>query len=165
MDGIHDKLDNYYERLRSYQASSSGSQDGTEHGNKSGHKITILDPQGAFLQKWNKIFVFCCVIGVSLDPLFLYIPVLDQKRNCLGLDKKLQIIVSSLRTATDMFYIMHILFQFRTGFIAPSSRVFGRGELVQDLGEIVKRYSFYFIVDILAILPLPQVNKINSSPG
>ncbi|CAM8941932.1 unnamed protein product [Rhodiola kirilowii] len=150
MDTLCDTFENCYDWIKSFGSS-------TQQGKKSGPKISILDPQGAFLQKWNKIFVFCCVIGVSLDPLFLYIPVLDQKRNCLGLDRKLQIIVSSLRTATDLFYVVHMVFQFRTGFIAPSSRVFGRGELVDDVRAIVKRYSFYFIVDILAILPLPQI--------
>ncbi|KAL2556192.1 Cyclic nucleotide-gated ion channel 1 [Forsythia ovata] len=71
-----------------------------------GSRKKILDPQGPFLQKWNKIFV-------------------------LG---------------------------FRTGFIAPSSRVFGRGVLVEDSWKIAKRYlSSHFVVDILAVLPLPQV--------
>ncbi|TVU33299.1 hypothetical protein EJB05_25109, partial [Eragrostis curvula] len=46
---------------------------------------------------------------------------------------------------------------FRTGFIAPSSRVFGRGVLVEDTFAIGKRYlSTYFLVDFLAVLPLPQ---------
>ncbi|KAK7858598.1 cyclic nucleotide-gated ion channel 1 [Quercus suber] len=45
-----------------------------------------------------------------------------------------------------------------TRFIRSSSRVFGRGELIDDPVAIAKRYiSTYFIIDILAILPLPQV--------
>ncbi|KAM1054814.1 hypothetical protein ACFX2I_002117 [Malus domestica] len=87
----------------------------------------ILDPQGPFLQKWNKIFVLACIIAVSLDPLFFYIPVIDDKKKCLGLDRKMEITASVLRSFADIFYIVHIIFQFRTGFIAPSSRVFGRG--------------------------------------
>ncbi|KAI3498007.1 hypothetical protein L1887_33693 [Cichorium endivia] len=48
----------------------------------------------------------------------------------------------------------------RTGFIAPSSRVFGRGVLVEDSWEIAKKYmSSYFLVDILDVLPLPQLRK------
>nr|POF23683.1 cyclic nucleotide-gated ion channel 1 [Quercus suber] len=43
-------------------------------------------------------------------------------------------------------------------FIRSSSRVFGRGELIDDPVAIAKRYiSTYFIIDILAILPLPQM--------
>lgn len=117
-----------------------------------------LNPQGKFLQKWNKIFVLSCVIAVSVDPLFFYIPIVIDSKKCLDLDNKLQITASVLRSFTDIFYIVHIIFQFRTGFIAPSSRVFGRGVLVEDAWEIAKRYmSTYFLVDILAVLPLPQV--------
>ncbi|XP_077251273.1 cyclic nucleotide gated channel 1 [Tasmannia lanceolata] len=118
----------------------------------------ILDPQGAFLQRWNRIFVLSCVIAVSVDPLFFYIPVVNHDKKCLGLDHNLEITASVLRSFTDIFYVLHILFQFRTGFIAPSSRVFGRGVLVDDSLAIARRYlSSYFLIDILAVLPLPQV--------
>ncbi|KAK3026457.1 hypothetical protein RJ639_041867, partial [Escallonia herrerae] len=123
-----------------------------------GSRRKILDPQGAFLQKWNKIFVLSCMIAISLDPLFFYIPVIDDDNKCLKLDSKLETTASVLRSFTDIFYVIHIIFQFRTGFIAPSSRVFGRGVLVEDAWAIARRYlSSYFIIDILAVLPLPQV--------
>ncbi|KAK9143993.1 hypothetical protein Syun_013393 [Stephania yunnanensis] len=139
---------------RSLNLGSLNRSEGT--GSKSGKKI--LDPQGSFLQRWNKIFVISCVIAVSLDPLFFYIPVIDSEKNCLSLDKKLEITACVLRFFTDVFYILHIIFQFRTGYIAPSSRVFGRGDLVEDLVLIAKRYlASYFLIDILAVLPLPQV--------
>lgn len=125
-----------------------------------GSSKKILDPQGSFLQKWNKIFVLSCMLAVSLDPLFFYIPVIDDDRKCLVLDKKLEKTASVLRSFTDIFYIIHIIFQFRTGFIAPYSRVFGRGVLVEDGWEIAKRYmTSYFLIDILAVLPLPQVSN------
>ncbi|MED6144313.1 Cyclic nucleotide-gated ion channel 1 [Stylosanthes scabra] len=118
----------------------------------------ILDPQGPFLQRWNKIFVLSCLIAVSLDPLFFYVPVIDDDRKCLSLDRKMEITATVLRSFSDIFYIIHIIFQFRTGFIAPSSRVFGRGVLVEDSWAIAMKYlSSYFLVDILAVLPLPQV--------
>ncbi|KAK7385019.1 hypothetical protein VNO78_30726 [Psophocarpus tetragonolobus] len=118
----------------------------------------ILDPQGPFLQKWNKIFVLLCVIAVSLDPLFFYVPVIDDARKCLSLDTNMEITATVLRSFSDALYIIHMIFQFRTGFIAPSSRVFGRGVLVEDSWAIARRYlSSYFLVDILAVLPLPQV--------
>ncbi|CAJ1972340.1 unnamed protein product [Sphenostylis stenocarpa] len=118
----------------------------------------ILDPQGPFLQRWNKIFVLLCVIAVSLDPLFFYVPVIDDEKKCLSLDSKMEITATVLRSFSDAFYIIHMIFQFHTGFIAPSSRVFGRGVLVEDSWAIARRYlSTYFLVDILAVLPLPQV--------
>ncbi|XP_042395381.1 cyclic nucleotide-gated ion channel 1-like isoform X1 [Zingiber officinale] len=121
-------------------------------------KTKILDPQGQFLQRWNKIFVITCVIAVSVDPFFFYIPVIKDGNNCLYLHKKIKITASILRSFVDSFYLLRILFQFRTGFIAPSSRIFGRGVLVEDLFAIAKRYlSSYFIIDILSVLPLPQM--------
>ncbi|KAM3282497.1 hypothetical protein P3S67_026142 [Capsicum chacoense] len=118
----------------------------------------ILDPQEPFLQFWNKIFVLACIISVAIDPLFLYILVIDSKKKCIDLDHTLRIPISILRSVTDLFYVYHIVLQFRTGFIAPSSQVFGRGELIEDPYLIAKRYfSSYFFIDILAVLPLPQI--------
>lgn len=124
---------------------------------KSSEKV-IFDPQDKFLQRWNKIFVLTCIAAISVDPLFFYLPVIDKKSECLDIDHNLAITATVLRTITDIFYLMHMGLQFRTAFIAPSSRIFGRGELVIDPIQIAKRYlSTYFIIDFLAVLPLPQV--------
>ncbi|CAL5397676.1 unnamed protein product [Camellia sinensis] len=145
-------------RIRSLKKPLGRNQLNDQPTKQLGHKKTILDPQGPFLQKWNKFFVLACVISLSLDPLFFYIPVIDSKKKCLGLDHSLGITACVLRSFTDVLYILHILFQFRTGFIDPFSRVFGRGELTKDPYAIAKRYlCSYFIIDILAILPLPQL--------
>lgn len=118
----------------------------------------IFDPQDKFLLTWNKFFVVSCILAVSLDPLFFYLPVFDQSKTCLGIDQNLAIIATTIRTFVDSFYLIHMALQFRTAFIAPSSRVFGRGELVIDPTQIAKRYlKWYFIIDFLAIFPLPQV--------
>ncbi|XP_016205265.1 cyclic nucleotide-gated ion channel 1 [Arachis ipaensis] len=134
-------------------------------------RSNILDPQGRTLEKWNKIFVITCVMAISVDPLFFYIPVINDKEKCLNLDGTLRITTSVLRTFFDLFYILRIIFQFRTGFIAPSTRVFGRGEVNNNPVAIMKRYlSSYFIIDILSIIPIPQVlvlavtPKMKSSP-
>lgn len=121
-------------------------------------KNRIFDPQGQFMQKWNKIFLVSCVFAMAWDPLFFYILVIDGKKQCFKLDGNLKIIACILRTLTDLFYLLHIILQFRTGFISPTSRVLGRGELIMDHAVIARRYlSSYFIVVILAVLPLPQV--------
>ncbi|XP_041009948.1 cyclic nucleotide-gated ion channel 1-like [Juglans microcarpa x Juglans regia] len=146
-----DRINRIKKSLKSYSFNSAVTQG-------SGSRKKILDPQGTFLQKWNKIFVLSCVIAVSLDPLFFYVPVINDAQKCLELDKKMETTAIILRSFTDIFYIIHIIFQFRTGFIAPSSRVFGRGVLVEDAWAIARRYlSSYFLIDILAVLPLPQV--------
>ncbi|XP_052192580.1 cyclic nucleotide-gated ion channel 1-like isoform X2 [Diospyros lotus] len=120
-------FERFFEWIKRFTSSSSAHRSDVHQPTKRlGARTKILDPQGAFLQKWNKIFVLVCVIAVSLDPLFFYIPVIDGKRKCLSLDRPLEITACVLRSFTDIFYVLHIIFQFRTGFIAPSSRVFGR---------------------------------------
>ncbi|KAK6135349.1 hypothetical protein DH2020_030909 [Rehmannia glutinosa] len=151
-------LESGSERIKKFTGSVRSFSLGKFLADEEGSKRKILDPQGSFLQKWNKIFVLSCMIAVSLDPLFFYIPIINDEKKCLDLDGKLELAASILRSFTDIFYLIHIIFQFRTGFIAPSSRVFGRGVLVQDSWAIAKRYlSSYFIIDILAVLPLPQI--------
>ncbi|KAK7332752.1 hypothetical protein VNO80_29507 [Phaseolus coccineus] len=126
----------------------------------------ILDPKDPMLQKWNKIFVISCVLAVSVDPFFFYIPVINDKEKCLDMSGSLQITASVFRTFFDLFYILHIIFQFKTGFIPPSSRVFGSGDLNDDPVAITKRYlTSYFIIDVLSIIPLPQVIVLAIHPN
>ncbi|KAJ6296146.1 hypothetical protein OIU78_024059 [Salix suchowensis] len=61
----------------------------------------IFDPQDKFLQFCNKLFLISY--------------------------RKLATIATTLRTIVDAFYLIRMALQFRTAFIAPSSRVFGRG--------------------------------------
>ncbi|KAL5574461.1 hypothetical protein UlMin_016160 [Ulmus minor] len=119
---------------------------------------TIFDPQDKSLLLWNRLFVISCIFAVSVDPFFFYLPVFNHKSNCLGMDTKLAVTTTTLRTVIDVFYLFRMALQFRTAFIAPSSRVFGRGELVIDPHQIAMRYlQHYFIIDFLSVLPLPQI--------
>ncbi|KAK6122136.1 hypothetical protein DH2020_044126 [Rehmannia glutinosa] len=89
----------------------------------------IFDPQDKLLTIWNKLFVMSCILGVSVDPLFFFLPVLNKSSICLDIDRKLAITATTLRTIVDAFYLIHMALQFRNAYIAPSSRVFGRAEL------------------------------------
>ncbi|KAH9625237.1 hypothetical protein KSS87_004518 [Heliosperma pusillum] len=101
---------------------------------------------------------FLCYFRLAWDALFFYIPVVDGKNNCLYTDLTLEIIASVVRTFIDLFYLGHIILQFHTGYISPDSRKFGRGEPVKNLKYIATRYlKSHFIVDVLAVLPLPQI--------
>jgi cyclic nucleotide gated channel len=52
-----------------------------------------------------------------------------------------------------------MILKFRTAFVAPNSRVFGRGELVRDPDQIAIRYlKNDFIIDLAAMLPIPQAS-------
>ncbi|KAL4597924.1 hypothetical protein ACB092_11G023400 [Castanea dentata] len=125
---------------------------------ESAPRRTFIDPRRQFLQTWNKIFMLSCVISMALDPLFFYIPVIHDKDKCLDSDLTLAKIACVLRSLFDAFYVLHIIFQFRTGFTTPYSLVFGLGEPIADPVAVAKRYlSTHFLIDILSILPLPQV--------
>ncbi|CAD5172047.1 unnamed protein product [Musa acuminata subsp. malaccensis] len=120
----------------------------------------IFDPQDKFLFHMNRLFLISCILAVSVDPLFYYLPIKDEneKSMCLGIDRKLAVVSTTLRTIIDFFYLIRMALQFRTAYIAPSTRVFGRGELVIDPTQIAKQYlRSNFVVDFLSVLPLPQI--------
>lgn len=118
----------------------------------------VFDPQDKTLLYWNKFFEILCIFSVACDPFFFYLPYFNHKSFCLAIDNELASFAVTMRTICDAIYLIRISFQFRTAYIAPSSRVFGRGELVIDPTKIAKRYlRRYFIVDFISVLPIPQV--------
>ena len=121
----------------------------------------ILDPGGRLVTQWNHIFLISCLLALFLDPLYFYLPVIDGPA-CFRIDLGLGIVVTFFRTVADMFYLTHMIMKFRMAFVAPSSRVFGRGELVMDPQQIALRYlKSDFIIDFAATLPLPQVSRVS----
>ncbi|KAK7845223.1 cyclic nucleotide-gated ion channel 1, partial [Quercus suber] len=104
--------------------------------------LKILHPQNLFLCWWNKIFVVLCVIAVSLDPLFFYIPVTSEDNKCVRLDKKLRTTAIVLRSISDIIHIVHMILQFRTGFIDEASQKLGKPLLVKDARTIARSYLF-----------------------
>lgn len=120
-------------------------------------KKKILDPRGPAIRRWNKIFLVTCLVSLFVDPLFFYLPVVRDEV-CIDIGIPLEIVLTIIRSLADIFYMIQIFIRFRTAYIAPSSRVFGRGELVIDSSKIAKRYFRQsFSIDLIAALPLPQV--------
>ena len=118
----------------------------------------ILDPRGQTIHRWNKIFLVACLVSLFVDPLFFYLP-LVRDEVCINIGTTLEVILTIVRSAADVFYMIQIFMKFRTAYVAPSSRVFGRGELVIDPKKIATRYFFKgFWLDFIAALPLPQVS-------
>ncbi|ONI24081.1 hypothetical protein PRUPE_2G222600 [Prunus persica] len=132
----------------------------------------------------TKIFITSCVLGVLLDPLFLYIPLLNYDLKCLRLDNTIKIIALVSRLFTDIFYVGRIILQVcRFENCSPfvnrilpescSSNVITSlikcfRELLPEVTEVHKKeylipsitkeiWESSIIVDILAILPFPQV--------
>ncbi|KAG6384335.1 hypothetical protein SASPL_155859 [Salvia splendens] len=120
--------------------------------------------EGGYGEKGPKIWIFLCscLVALFVDPLFFYLPsVLNQgsgTSSCMHIDLNLGIIVTCFRTLADVLYLLHVLIKFRTAYVSPRSRVFGKGELVMDLDQIAKRYlRSEFFIDAIAALPLPQI--------
>ncbi|CAA6662285.1 unnamed protein product [Spirodela intermedia] len=111
--------------------------------------------------KWNWAFLGMCLVALFVDPLYFYLPLVrsgSEGSSCIKLDKKLSTVITVFRCIADLFYILHIVIKFRTAYVAPSSRVFGRGELVMDPKKIARRYlRSDFAIDLVAALPLPQI--------
>lgn len=125
----------------------------------------ILDPGSEVILQWNRVFLFWCLVALFVDPLLFYLPSVEQNGNssCMTTDLNLGITVTCFRTFADAFYLLHVFVKFRTAYVSPSSRVFGRGELVMDPKEISWRYmKSDFFIDVLAALPLPQVLSVKS---
>ncbi|KAL6276135.1 hypothetical protein ACE6H2_019736 [Prunus campanulata] len=117
----------------------------------------ILDPRGPTIRRWNKIFLVTCLVSLFVDPLFFYLPAVRNEL-CIDIGKPLEVILTIVRSVADVFYIIQIYIRFRKAYIAPSSRVFGRGELVIEPSKIALRYlRLDFWIDFIAALPLPQV--------
>ncbi|OIV89807.1 hypothetical protein TanjilG_29899 [Lupinus angustifolius] len=120
----------------------------------------ILDPGSEIVLKWNRVFIVSCLVALFIDPLYFYLPSVrgNKRSSCVRTDLMLRIVVTFLRTIADVFYLLHLIIKFRTAYVAPSSRVFGRGELVMDPKKIARRYiRSDFFIDFIATLPLPQM--------
>ncbi|XP_043707470.1 protein CNGC15b-like [Telopea speciosissima] len=121
-------------------------------------KKKILDPRGPVIHRWNKIFLVACLISLFVDPLLFYLPGVQEEEVCIGIGMPLEVALTIVRLIADTFYFIQIFVRLRTAYVAPSSRVFGRGELVIDPSKIASRYlARSFWIDLLAALPLPQV--------
>ncbi|KAF9596264.1 hypothetical protein IFM89_008499 [Coptis chinensis] len=120
-------------------------------------KKRIFDPRGPIIRRWNKIFLVASLISLFVDPIFFYLPGV-QEETCIDIGMLLETLLTIIRSMADVFYVIQIFFRLRTAYVAPSSRVFGRGELVIDPSKIASKYlRKWFLLDLVAALPLPQV--------
>ncbi|WOL19336.1 protein CNGC15b [Canna indica] len=118
--------------------------------------IQLFDPRSPAIHRWNKIFLVASLVSLFLDPLFFYIPE-TRSMECIDIGIQLEVALTIARSLADAFYAIQIFVRLRTAFVAPSSRVLGRGELVIDPTKIASRYlSKSFCLDLIAALPLPQ---------
>lgn len=146
-----------FRRLRSRPTAAATDE---EHAFQILWRYQILDPDSDIVAYWNKVFLVASLLALFVDPLYFFLPTVGGPA-CLQVDPKLSILVTILRTFADLFYVLHMVMKFRTAFVAPNSRIFGRGELVMDPREIAMRYlKSDFVIDLAATIPLPQACKI-----
>ncbi|KAB1226221.1 putative cyclic nucleotide-gated ion channel 15 [Morella rubra] len=121
-------------------------------------KSKILDPRGEVISHWSKIFLVACLVSLFVDPLFLYMPTVSAELSCVQNGMTLKVILTIIRSVADVFYVIQIFVRFHTAYIAPSSRVLGRGELIIEPSKIALRYlRGGFWIDLIAALPIPQI--------
>lgn len=90
----------------------------------------------------NWIFLLWCLIVVLDDTWLFYIPTVNNDKMCIELDKVLWISAGANRSLFDLFYVIHNIFRFHTG-----------------ISKTARKWSWpFFLIDILIILPVPQIN-------
>jgi cyclic nucleotide gated channel len=123
---------------------------------QSGSQDELIKEASMFNWHWKLIVLF----GISVlcvDPLFLYIPVINQDDKCLKLDKRLMLTAICLRSFFDMIYVGNIIL----GYFSRRQGRTGLNPDDQQPRQIIKRYlRSYLAIDILALLPIPQVREI-----
>lgn len=143
-----------FRRLRSRPTAAATDE---EHAFQILWRYQILDPDSDIVAYWNKVFLVASLLALFVDPLYFFLPAVGGPA-CLQADPRLSILVTILRSFADLFYLLHMVMKFRTAFVAPNSRIIGRGELVMDPREIAMRYlKSDFVIDLAATIPLPQI--------
>ncbi|KAM1238852.1 hypothetical protein TB2_039482 [Malus domestica] len=118
----------------------------------------VMNPHAKVVQQWDTFFVISCIISIFVDPLFFFLLLVDQDKNCIVLDWPLTTRLVIFRSMTDFIYLMHILLQFRLAYVGPESRGVGAGDLVDHPKKIALNYlQGYLLLDFFAVLPLPQI--------
>lgn len=132
--------------------------------------LTILLPislpwklilKGRFTLTWERVLVISC-IAMSVDPLFFYIPVVDENKKCLGMDRTLRTVVLLLRSLTDLTFTVHIIALIYDRIDIPSnsdSESDPEKHIYECILRRMKWLSKDIIVDSIAILPIPQVRR------
>ncbi|KAM5555593.1 cyclic nucleotide-gated ion channel 1-like [Rosa sericea] len=102
------------------------------------------------MEVWNLKFLILFVIGLMIDPLFLYLPFINDGKKCIGFDKKMGSGTTVLRSLTDLTLIVYSVWRFwrRKDFLKSFSK---KEKKEKD------SFKLYLIINILAVLPIPQV--------
>ncbi|XP_008225619.1 PREDICTED: cyclic nucleotide-gated ion channel 1-like [Prunus mume] len=122
---------------------------------------------------WNKMIVISCAIAISLDPLFLYIPFIDENNKCLGMDKRLWNVALILRSLTDITFVVDIGYQIYGGLnkaykeinqgkpewqVDWQTTLIKRDEIIPFAKNLARELKWCCLVtDLLSVFPMPQL--------
>ncbi|CAK9876179.1 unnamed protein product [Sphagnum jensenii] len=133
--------------------------DRKSHANRTWIFGKVLDPHSVAIQRANRWFLFSCVVGVAVDPLFLSLLSINSQLSCLYIQVVYAIVVTTLRCLVDAMYLWQIWLQLKLAYVSKKSLVLGRGDLVWDARKIAHHYLWPlqgFAFDVFVILPIPQ---------
>ncbi|KAG2333222.1 hypothetical protein Bca52824_004402 [Brassica carinata] len=125
----------------------------------------IMNPHSKVVQIWTKFFTVSSLLAIFIDPLFFII--LVQKNNkCIVIDWPIATTFVIVRTLTDLIFFVNMLLQFRLAYVARESTVVGAGQLVDRPKKIALHYlRGYFIVDMIIVIPFPQILVLSVIPA
>ncbi|CAB4288275.1 unnamed protein product [Prunus armeniaca] len=100
-------------------------------------------PATTFLRKWDIVFTISCVFAVFLDPVYLYVSVVDGARACYHVDLYLLCSIVGLRSALDLFYVMDIaIFCGRRIRSKPNAKTSFKARTILVLRQFVSARGF-----------------------
>ncbi|KAH9646568.1 Cyclic nucleotide-gated ion channel 1 [Citrus sinensis] len=109
----------------------------------------------------SSIQLFLSMAAVSIDPLFFYIPVVNDNKKCIRLDYKLAVTATGLRSLFDFLYIFYITPQLLADLVAS---VNAKHEANNSLKSLMKFWLGSLFVDLPAVFPLPQLVILSIIP-
>ncbi|PQP92229.1 cyclic nucleotide-gated ion channel 1 isoform X2 [Prunus yedoensis var. nudiflora] len=119
------------------------------------------------------MIVISCIIAIALDPLFLYIPFIDEEKKCLGMDKNLRNAALILRSLMDITFLVHIGYQIYEGIKEAYKEInktkvqweldlqmtlIRRDEIIPFAVTFAGKLSWgSLLIDLLSVFPMPQI--------
>ncbi|CAN6705945.1 unnamed protein product [Malus baccata var. baccata] len=107
---------------------------------------------------WCKFVAISFVVAMTMDPLFLYLLIIDQDNKCLGTDKKSWTVFLILRSLLDSIALVHLLYRLHLLYRPHVHfKVARERPLVFKYPGVAESAVFItsVIVDVLALLPFP----------
>ncbi|KAH9646566.1 Cyclic nucleotide-gated ion channel 1 [Citrus sinensis] len=149
------------------QASGEGTgRDEAESRSQINQRSSISSPvkiyeMGGIGNSGSSIQLFLSMAAVSIDPLFFYIPVVNDNKKCIRLDYKLAVTATGLRSLFDFLYIFYITPQLLADLVAS---VNAKHEANNSLKSLMKFWLGSLFVDLPAVFPLPQLVILSIIP-